>query len=121
SQLSDFPNLAETMRDHTAFNSNADADPRGDRPPPGETLPPSSRQGAPLADRVLLEHANAAARSLALDEIGNLYSCWRLRNENDAHFSFRLAVHIQEKIIHDEEQLENILSLSRHPTCNGTE
>jgi hypothetical protein len=74
-----------------------------------------------MPDRTLLLHANTAARSLALDDIGNAYSCWRLKREDDRQFSLRLAIHIQEKIIHDEEQLTQVLSLSRHPTCNQGE
>jgi hypothetical protein len=101
------------MKNHRSPVSNADAAPYGDRQPPGGSLPPSSRQGAPHPDRLLLKHANAAARSLALEQIGNHYCCWRLRNEDDAAFAWRLAIHIQERIIQDEQHLANVLSLSR--------
>lgn len=100
---------------------NADAAPHGDRQPPGGSLPPSSRQGALYPDQALLQHANAAARAIALDQIGDHYCCWRLRNEDDARFGWRLAVHIQTNIIEDEQHLENVLSLSRpqHGNLNG--
>jgi hypothetical protein len=80
-------------------------------PDPGNVMP----------DLVLLNEVNATARSLALDDIGNFYSCWRLRSEDDTRFSFRLAVHIQEKIIEQEQHLAHVLSLSRHPTSNPGE
>ena len=102
-------------------NPNADALPHGDRQPSGGLVPPSAaRQRALHSDRNLLQHATARARALALNEIANHYSCWRLRNEDDARFAWRLAIHIQEKIIHDEEQLENVLSLSRTEDRNLT-
>jgi len=60
----------------------------------------------------LMAFANTECVRRELDRIGDAVNCWRLRNETDRAFAYRLALHIQESIIDREQLLTLVFSLT---------
>lgn len=52
-----------------------------------------------------------------LEEVGEQLSCFRLRNERDDDYAFRLGLHLTDALNHHEALLKRVLNYKRGQSC----